>query len=150
MSFSCNFIGGYHIATNLCTGHESKVVVPCTTFYSDRPPGIGLYSLSGRLTGLVKSRSREIGLYKCNDRIALKCDRHIQRYGIWCWNLLALEWTPIFTSQSIVHVFSLYYNVWVGVTGPPLNTNWSGRVLQAISSVMDDPAEEVPAKCKSD
>ena len=55
-------------------------------------------------------------------------------YGIWCWSLLALEWTPIFTSQSIV--FSLYSIVGVGVTGPPLSTNWSGRVLQAISSVM--------------
>ena len=55
-------------------------------------------------------------------------------YGIWCWSLLALEWTPIFISQSIV--FSLYSIVVVGVTGPPLSTNWSGRVLQAISSVM--------------
>ena len=55
-------------------------------------------------------------------------------YGIWCWSLLALEWTPIFTSQSIV--FSLYSIVGVGVTGPPQSTNWSCRVLQAISSVM--------------
>ena len=23
-------------------------------------------------------------------------------YGIWCWSLLAIEWIPIFTSQSIV------------------------------------------------
>ena len=55
-------------------------------------------------------------------------------YGIWGWSLLALEWTPIFTSQSIV--FSLYSIVGVGVTGPPLSTNWIGRVFQAISSVM--------------
>ena len=41
---------------------------------------------------------------------------------------------PYFTSQSIV--FSLYSIVGVGVTGPPLSTNWSGRVLQAISSVL--------------
>ena len=32
-----------------------------------------------------------------------------QHYGIWCWSLLALEWTP---SQSIV--FSLYSIVGVG------------------------------------
>ena len=57
-----------------------------------------------------------------------------QYYGIWCWSLLAPEWTPIFTSQSIV--FSLYSIVGVVVTGPPQSTNWSGRVLQAISSVM--------------
>ena len=47
-------------------------------------------------------------------------------YGIWCWSLLALEWTII---------VSLYSIVGVGVTGPPQSTNWSGRVLQAISSV---------------
>ena len=55
-------------------------------------------------------------------------------YGIWCWSLLALEWTPIFTSQFIV--FSMYLIVGVGVTRTPQSTNWSGRVLQAISSVM--------------
>ena len=55
-------------------------------------------------------------------------------YGIWCWSLLALEWTPVFTSPSIV--FSLYSIVGVGVTGPPQSTNWSGRVFQAISSAM--------------
>ena len=59
---------------------------------------------------------------------------HHTHYGIWCWSLLALEWTPIFTSHSIV--FSLYSIVGVGVTGPPQSTDWSGRVLQAISSVM--------------
>ena len=47
---------------------------------------------------------------------------------------MVLEWTPIFTSQSIV--FSLYSIVGVGVTGPPQSTNRSGRALQAISSVM--------------
>ena len=57
-------------------------------------------------------------------------------YGIWCWSQLALEWTPIFTSQSIV--LSLYSIVGVGVTEPPPSTNWSGWVLQAISSVMCD------------
>ena len=41
---------------------------------------------------------------------------------------------PYFTSQSMV--FSLYSIVGVGVTGPPQSSNWSGRVLQAISSVM--------------
>ena len=35
-------------------------------------------------------------------RLVLKTEIH---YGIWCWSLLALEWTPIFTSQPIV--FSL-------------------------------------------
>ena len=30
----------------------------------------------------------------------------------------------------------LYSLLGIGVTGPPLSTNWSGRVLQAISSVM--------------
>ena len=30
----------------------------------------------------------------------------------------------------------LYSLMGVGVTGSPLSTNWSGRVLQAISSVM--------------
>ena len=51
-----------------------------------------------------------------------------QYYGIWCWSLLAPEWTPIFTSQSIV--FSLYSIVGVVVTGPPQSTNWSGRAFR--------------------
>ena len=57
-------------------------------------------------------------------------------YGIWCWSLLALEWTHIFTPQSTV--FSVYSIVGLGVTGPPLSTNRSGRVLQAISSIMNN------------
>ena len=51
-------------------------------------------------------------------------------YGIWYWSPLALEWT-LFSPLN-----PLYSLMGVGVTGPPLSTNWSGRVLQAISSVM--------------
>ena len=53
-----------------------------------------------------------------------------EHYGIWCWSLLVLEWT-LFSPLN-----PLYSLMGVGVTGPPLSTNWSGRVLQAISIVM--------------
>ena len=60
---------------------------------------------------------------------------NLSHYGVWCWSLLALEWSPIFTSQSIV--FSLCSVVGVGVTGPLQSTNWSSMVIQAISSIMN-------------
>ena len=44
-----------------------------------------------------------------------------------CWPLNG----PLFSPLN-----PLYSLMGVGVTGPPLSTNWSGRVLQAISSVM--------------
>ena len=44
-----------------------------------------------------------------------------------CWPLNG----PLFSPLN-----PLYSLMAVGVTGPPLSTNWSGRVLQAISSVM--------------
>ena len=52
----------------------------------------------------------------------------VKHYGIWCWSLLALEWTPIFTSPFYSHCILLW--------GRGDRTNWSGRVRQAISSVM--------------
>ena len=45
---------------------------------------------------------------------------------------------------------SLYSIVGVGVTRPPLCTNWSSRVLQAISSVMQDPKLEQSALVSCD
>ena len=51
-------------------------------------------------------------------------------YAEACWPLNG----PLFSPLN-----PLYFIVGVGVTGPPLSTNWSGRVLQvlqAISSVM--------------
>ena len=53
-----------------------------------------------------------------------------------CWPLNG----PLFSPLN-----PLYSLMGVGVTGPPLRTNWSGRALQAISSVLDRPVSNAIA-----
>ena len=49
-----------------------------------------------------------------------------------CWPLNG----PLFSPLNPLYSHCILFFV-EGVTGPPLSTNWSGRVLQAISSVME-------------